>query len=130
MYPKGSDGIRPPQSGLYGLAFTLLSPIMINTRIQQKSVPIIYIDPLERSIGLIFSIIINIRYVSRCVIQIYKLNSMSTMHVISSQYSLYVYSDQTPTVNCPAERRARQMAIPASPAHHARVVMTTSSDTS
>ena len=29
------------QSGLYGLAFTLLSPIMMNTRIQQKSVPII-----------------------------------------------------------------------------------------
>ena len=30
-----------PQSGLYGLAFTLLSPIMMNTRIQHKSVPII-----------------------------------------------------------------------------------------
>ena len=30
-----------PQSGLSGLAFTLLSPTMINTQIQQKSVPII-----------------------------------------------------------------------------------------
>ena len=30
-----------PQSGLFGLAFTLRSPTMINTRIQQKSVPII-----------------------------------------------------------------------------------------
>ena len=29
------------QSGLFGLAFTLLNPTMINTRIQQKSVPII-----------------------------------------------------------------------------------------
>ena len=29
------------KSGLFGLAFTLLSPTMINTRIQQKSVPII-----------------------------------------------------------------------------------------
>ena len=29
------------QSGLFGLAFTLLSPTMINTRIQQKSVLII-----------------------------------------------------------------------------------------
>ena len=29
------------RSGLSGLAFTLLSPTMINTRIQQKSVPII-----------------------------------------------------------------------------------------
>ena len=29
------------QSGLFGLAFTLLSPTMINTRIQQKYVPII-----------------------------------------------------------------------------------------
>ena len=31
----------PPQSGLFGLAFTLLIPIMINKRIQQKSVQII-----------------------------------------------------------------------------------------
>ena len=30
-----------PQSGLFRLAFTFLSPTMINTRIQQKSVPII-----------------------------------------------------------------------------------------
>ena len=41
--PKGQTGFRPTvrMSGLSGLAFTLLNPIMINTRIQQKSVPII-----------------------------------------------------------------------------------------
>ena len=40
IYPSGSDGTSP-QSGLFGLAFTLLSPIMINTRIQHKSLSII-----------------------------------------------------------------------------------------
>ena len=41
--PKGQTGFRPSvrMSGLSGLAFTLLNPIMMNTRIQQKSVPII-----------------------------------------------------------------------------------------
>ena len=53
-------GLRP-QSGLYGLVFTLLSPIMINTRIQQKICPDYYIYPLERSICLIISIMIDIR---------------------------------------------------------------------
>ena len=38
--PQGSDGTSP-QSDLFVLALNLLSPIMINTRIQQKSVPII-----------------------------------------------------------------------------------------
>ena len=38
--------------------------------------PDYYIDLLKRSICLIFSIIIKIRYVSRCVVQIYKLNSI------------------------------------------------------
>ena len=38
--------------------------------------PDYYIYPLERSIRLIISIMINIRLVSRCVIQIYKLNSV------------------------------------------------------
>ena len=40
IYPTGSDGTLT-LSGLFGLAFTLQSPIMINTQIQQKSVPII-----------------------------------------------------------------------------------------
>ena len=37
--------------------------------------PDYYIYPLERSIRLIISIMIDIRLVSRCVLQIYKLNS-------------------------------------------------------
>ena len=38
--------------------------------------PDYYIYPLERSIRLIISIMIDIRLVSRCVLQIYKLNSV------------------------------------------------------
>ena len=38
--PQGLTGLCP-QSGLSVLVLNILSPIMINTRIQQKSVPII-----------------------------------------------------------------------------------------
>ena len=56
--------------------------------------------------------------------------STLTMHDISSQYSSYVSLDQAPTLKSATKRRARQMAIPAPPAHPACIVMTTSSDTS
>ena len=51
------------------------------------------------------------------------------MYDISSQYSSQVYLDQAPTLKCAGERRARQMAAHTSPAHPARVAMTTISDT-
>ena len=92
--------------------------------------PDYYIYPLERSICLMFSIIINIRYVSRCVIQIYKLNSIKLCMYFHPNIAFTSALIKRPLSNCPAERRACQMAMPASPAHHARVVMTTSSDTS
>ena len=91
--------------------------------------PDYYISPLERSIRLIISIMIDIRLVSRCVIQIYNSIQFNYEQYFIS-YSLYVCLDQSPTLECASKRRARQMAIPASPAHHACVVKTTTSDTS
>ena len=59
--PKGQTGFRPSvrMSGLSGLAFTLLNPIMMNTRIQQKSVPIttyIHLKGLSASLLALWSI--------------------------------------------------------------------------
>ena len=51
------------------------------------------------------------------------------MYDISSQYSSQVCLDQARTLKCAAKRRARQMAAHASPAHPARIAMTTISDT-
>ena len=63
-----------PQSGLSGVYFTeSYYDKHTNTT---EICPDYYIYPLERSIRLIISIMINIRLVSRCVIQIYKLNSV------------------------------------------------------
>ena len=96
---------------------------MINTT---EIRPDYYIYSLERSICLMFGIIINIR----CVIQIYKLNSIQLCMCFHPNIAFTSALIKRPLSNCPAERRARQMAMPASPAHHACVVMTTSSDTS
>ena len=51
------------------------------------------------------------------------------MYDISSQYSSQVCLDQARTTKCVGKRRARQMAAHTSPAHPARVAMTTISDT-
>ena len=91
--------------------------------------PDYYISPLERSIRLIISIMIDIRLVSRCVLQIYNSIQFNYEQYLI-QYSLYVCLDQAPTLKCASKRRARQIAIPASPAHHACVAKTTTSDTS
>ena len=73
--------------------------------------PDYYIYPLERSILLIISIMIDIRLVSRCVLQIY--NSIQfNYEQYFIPYSLNVCLDQAPTLKSASKRRARQMARP------------------
>ena len=114
-----------PSSGLLGLTESYYDKHTNTTEI----CPDYYISPLERSIRLIISIMIDIRLVSRCVLQIYS-SIQFNYEQYFIPYSLYVCLYQAPTLKCASKRRARQMAIPASPAHHACVIKTTTSDTS
>ena len=127
MYPKGSDGIPPHSPDVRIIIYFTESYYDEHTN-TTEIYPDYYIYPLERSIRLIISIMIDIRLVSRCVLQIY--NSIQfNYEQYFIPYSLYVCLDQAPTLKSASKRRARQMAIPASPAHHACVVKTTTSDT-
>ena len=67
--------------------------------------PDYYIYPLERSIRLIISIMIDIRLVSRCVLQIYN-STQFNYEQYFIPYSLYVCLDQAPTLKCLKETRS------------------------
>ena len=75
IYPTGSDGTLPSVRIIRTCVYFTESYYDKHTNTTEIC-PDYYIYPLERSICLMFSIIINIRDVSRCVIQIYKLNSI------------------------------------------------------
>ena len=125
--PKGQTGFRPSVRIIWTCVYFTESYYDEHTNTTEIC-PDYYIYPLERSIRLIISIMIDIRLVSRCVLQIY--NSIQfNYEQYFIPYSLYVCLDQAPTLKSASKRRARQMAIPASPAHHACVVKTTTSDT-
>ena len=73
--PQGLTGLRPSVRIIRTCVYFTESYYDKHTNTTEIC-PDYYIYPLERSICLMFSIMINIRYVSRCVIQIYKLNSV------------------------------------------------------
>ena len=75
LNPKGSDGICPSVRIIRTCDYFTESYYDKHTNTTEIC-PDYNIDLLERSICLIFSIIIKIRYVSRCVVQIYKLISI------------------------------------------------------
>ena len=70
--PSGSDGTLPLNPVYSDFTESYYDKHTNTTEI----CPDYYIYPLERSLRLIISIMINIRLVSRCVLQIYKLNSV------------------------------------------------------
>ena len=74
MYPKGSDGIPPlgPDVRIIWTCVYFTESYYDEHTNTTEICPDYYIYPLERSIRLITSIMIDIRLVSRCVLQIYK----------------------------------------------------------